>query len=337
MNSKITIENAKPEPKVAIIILNYNGQKHTLDCHQSLKQITYENYRIFLIDNNSHDNEKDKIGALERDEKTSIFFNRENTGFAKGCNMAIQEAIADKDTEYVVTLNNDTIVNPEFLSELVRVAQDNPAAGMIAPTILNLSDNKVDRLGLIITKGGLAYNRIDTSDGPIFCPSGCCALYSRKLLEELHEKTDCFFDPDFFCYGEDFDLGFRAQLLGFTAVFAQKSVVHHIGSSSITTPEFALYHCHRNILWSLVKNLPLPLMVKNLHWILMAQFGGLLKRIGKREFWVVWKAKFDGLRGFPRMIRKRRKIQQSTKANSFQIPSLMASPFIRFSRPMNKK
>lgn len=311
------------EPKIAITIINFNGLKNTLECIQSLKKINYKNYLIFIVDNNSEAPEKQEIMDLEKDEKIKVLISDENLGFAGGSNVGILEALAVKEVEYVITLNNDTTVEPEFLLELVQAALSDPNVGMVAPTILQIKDKKIDRLGLFVSMSCLSFNRTQDSDGPIFCPSGCCGLYSRKLLESVFEISGYFFDPDFFCYCEDLDLGFRAQLLGFGAAMAPKSVVYHLGGGSISDPAFPMYLCHRNTIWNLIKNFPLPLLFRNFHWILLSQLGGLIKRIGSKEFWVVWEAKLDGIRGVGKMVQKRRDIQSQKKITNRKLLSLM--------------
>lgn len=109
-------------PIVAIIILNWNGLRDTLECLESLAMITYPNYELIVVDNGSTDGSAACLRARYPD--IAIIENKENLGFAEGNNVG-KHALA-KRTHYVLLLNNDTIVAPAFLDALVTVAESEP-------------------------------------------------------------------------------------------------------------------------------------------------------------------------------------------------------------------
>jgi len=108
-------------PKVSIIILNWNGLKDTIECLESLKKITYPNYEVIVVDNDSKGNDAD---ILEERYKNYIrvIRNKENLGFAGGNNVAIRQVLKEEKSDYILLLNNDTIVEPNFLEELIKIA-----------------------------------------------------------------------------------------------------------------------------------------------------------------------------------------------------------------------
>lgn len=123
------------QPKVYIIILNYNGLKDTIECLESLQKITYPNYQVLVIDNSS-DGYDVRILREKFGDYCPILKNRYNYGFQKGCNIGMQLSI-DEGASYVLLLNNDTSVREDFLDKLVDVAESNPKLGILSSSIYN--------------------------------------------------------------------------------------------------------------------------------------------------------------------------------------------------------
>jgi len=346
----------KPWPKVAIIVLNWNGWWDTIECLESLQRLTYPNYQIIVVDNRSTDDSVEKIKAWARGEipvKSKFFdydpttkpvqwieYDREtaeaggipkeevklegvvpnrkmvliqtgkNLGFAGGNNVGIRYALKNR-ADHVFILNNDTIVEPGALTEMVRIAwQDPNRIGMVAPTVLEYYRPEfIDRLGIVLTKSGLGYDRKRENEGPLLCPSGAAALYSRSMLLAVASKGREFFDEDFFMYCEDMDIGFRAVLRGFKAVLVDRAILFHKGGAPSGGRGLAksIYFRCRNTIWFIVKNYPVSFLIKYALWILLGQLGGLVRNIGRKEFVFVWRGKIDGLKGVKRMWLKRAK------------------------------
>ena len=246
-----------------------------------------------------------------------------NLGFAGGNNVGIRYALS-RDFDYVFLLNNDAVVTQNALNEIVADALKNPQAGMVAPRVFKYRNpDVIDRLGLVIAKSGFACDRQQDDDGPLLCPSGCAALYSRAMLSAIVCEGQ-YFDEDFFMFCEDSDLGLRAQLKGFNAVLSENAVVFHKGGGSPGT-----YFLHRNTIWAIIKNFPLKLLLKNSLWILMVQIGGLIKALNSTRRDAVLKGKADGIRGIRKMWAKR------YKCNGYNLP-IDKRPFIRHSQANTK-
>ena len=239
-------------PQVSIIILNWNGKKDTIDCLESLKNITYPNYEILLVDNGSTDGSVDCF--REQYPEIEIIENKENLGFAEGNNIAIRK-IVKKETKYILLLNNDTVVDKRFLDELIKVAESNQNIGILGPTIYYYSQpNKIQSAGakILWNKGRDSisrhneldvgeYNKIEEVD----YVSGCALL--AKV--EVFKKIGCL-NKHYFAYWEETDLCIRAHDALYKVLYVPKAKIWHKGgSTSKKTNGFIQYHMTRNMFW----------------------------------------------------------------------------------------
>src|SRR3989344_9330156 len=112
------MKNNKQFPKVSIIILNWNGWKDTIECLESLYKITYPNYEVIVVDNGSKDDSVKQIRKVIK-KNTRLILNKDNSGFAEGNNVAMRQVLKEKKSKYVLLLNNDTVVDKNFLEPLV--------------------------------------------------------------------------------------------------------------------------------------------------------------------------------------------------------------------------
>lgn len=291
------------EPRVAVVVLNWNGGQDTVQCLRSLQAVTYPNVEIIVVDNGSAPAD---VAALRQwTSRVTLIENQANLGFSGGNNVAIRRALSDPRTEYVLVLNNDVLVEPDFLGHMIETAVRRDA-GMVSPVVISLADRKtVDRLGIVISAALLGYDMKRWEGQDPFCPSGCCALYSRQLLMAV-ELDGEYFDEDFFAYVEDVDLGMRAVVRGFRGALARQATVYHKGSAStyIQSP-FSQYHGHRNTIWYLAKSVPASVLIRHVHWILLGQLLPLIPNVARGRFGLLVRAKAAGMRGIPRMLRKR--------------------------------
>lgn len=241
-----------PLPKVAIILLNWNGKEDTLECLESLKHITYLNYEILLVDNGSNDWSvmcfKEQYPGME------IIENGENLGFAEGNNVGIRRAM-DKGANYILLLNNDTVVDPEFLGELVKVGEKDEKIGIMGPTVYYYSDqNRIQSAGVKLCwntgkQNILRSNEID--DGQINeikevdYVGGCALLAKIELFENIG-----YLNSEYFAYWEETDLCRRGYKAGYKTVYVPKSKIwHKISQSAGKINGFFIYHITRNMFW----------------------------------------------------------------------------------------
>jgi GT2 family glycosyltransferase len=320
----------KAWPKVTVVIVNWNGGDFLERCLTAMLAQTATPHEIILVDNASSD------GSLETARRfplVRLLAQDSNTGFARGNNLAINAAVAG--SEWIALLNPDAFPQPRWLEECLLSAQRNPQFDIFGSKLVNASvplllDGAGDAYhvsGLVWRIGhGTPAAALHESEYEVFSPCAAAALYRRSALLEAEG-----FDEDFFCYVEDVDLGFRLRLAGYRCLYVPLSVAHHVGSGTTggQNSDFSVYHGHRNLVWTFVKNMPgllfwllLPLhLVLNLASIIWFAFRGQGR--------VILRAKRDALIGLPKMWRKRQQIQKSRIASISDIWRVLDKHLIR--------
>jgi GT2 family glycosyltransferase len=247
--------------KISVIIANLNGEKYLPDCLQSLSDQTFRDFEVIVVDNGSTDR---SLELVKRDFPwVRVISLEKNTGFAQGNNIGFAASSA----EYVATLNNDTIADKAWLQALYEAATTDSGVGMVASKIfLGREGREIDSAGMLLYPDGMTRQRGHGEedngqfDGlrEVLFPSACAALYSCGMLKETG-----YFDEDFFSYCEDADLGLRARLAGWQAVFAAGATVRHLYSrTGGSYSEFKAFHVERNHFWVLLKDLPLSYIIQ---------------------------------------------------------------------------
>jgi len=247
-------------PKVYIIVLNYNSGKDIHECLESLKDISYENYHIFVVDNNSTDNSPQKIKEfIKKYPKlpTTYYSLPTNYGFAGGNNRGIKKAL-EQGADYALILNPDTVVDPDFLDKLVEVAENWKKNGKLAffgPRILlhasrfTLHASRIYSNGGIInwsqTKGmlkdygKLASELVETKAFETQYVTGTCLLVSKEIIGKIGLMRE-----DYFLYYEDTDWAIRARKQGIAQVIVPQSVIWHKVSRSTKAGSFSYIYYH---------------------------------------------------------------------------------------------
>lgn len=258
---------------VAIILVHYNSEAETIDCLKSLKDINRKDLstHIFVIDNGSKTPLEVPTQHLPPGAK--VIRSDSNLGFTDGNNLGIQIAVRDVQPDYVVLLNNDTTVEPDFLQHLVAVAQANPKLGMAVPKIYfspgreyhTKSYKAGDRGSVLWFAGGSvdwanldAFHRgVDELDRAHFderrdteFATGCCVLLPTAVIDRVG-----VLDPSYFLYLEDVDWSMRVLQAGYDIQLVPKSVVWHknAGSSGGSGSTLHQYYQTRNRLFFFMK------------------------------------------------------------------------------------
>tara|TARA_B100000963_G_scaffold358793_1_gene384322 strand:- start:10455 stop:11372 length:918 start_codon:yes stop_codon:yes gene_type:complete len=220
------------DKKIAIVIVNWNQYELTKQCLLSLRKCTYNNYKVILIDNNSSDNSGKKLKSFFKEIK--FFQNNQNEGFTGANNRGIKYALSKK-FDYVMLLNNDTEVSPDFLDPLLKTFNEDKQIGAVQPLILYWKKELVWNYGgefqkitgrvITLNRGKSKFN-IKKSKYTDWI-SGCCFMLKTEVIKKIG-----LLDDFYFVYYEDADWSIRINNAGFKLALNFESVVfHHEGSS----------------------------------------------------------------------------------------------------------
>ena len=278
------------DPSVSIIILNWNGWSDTVECLESVYHINYSNYQVIVVDNNSSDDSIQKINDYAKGnlEVKSNFFkydpngkpleivncqgkylgltnnstntkqliiieNKKNYGFAKGNNIGIEFALKNLNSDYILLLNNDTVVDKDFLNILVQEGETDAKIGLLGPKMYYYNDpdviwcigGKIDwklarglHVGINETDIGQYLEKINFD-----YINGSAILIKRRVLNEIG-----LLDEKFFLYFEETDLALRASKNGYYNTYIPNAKIWHKVSKSGggIKKEIGLYYITRN-------------------------------------------------------------------------------------------
>ncbi|MEA2006916.1 MAG: glycosyltransferase family 2 protein [Patescibacteria group bacterium] len=217
----------KNTPKVSIVIVNFNGKDVLEKCLKSLDKIDYSNFQIVLVDNDSQDGSLQKAKRLF--PQITFLKNKTNLGFSAGNNVGIRHALSN-DADFILLLNNDTIVETDFLTKLVETVQKEPRTGIVCPLIYGPDMKKV-----WFSRGKIDWLRMKTahetktiSQKPYNSDfiSGCAMLIPRKVLDKVGLLCE-----KYFLYWEDADFCQKVQSAGFKLTVCPKSIIYHLEQS----------------------------------------------------------------------------------------------------------
>jgi hypothetical protein len=277
--------------KVDIIIPHCNGQKLLEDCLPSLFRTRYPHYTVYLVDNASTDGSPE--WAKANYPKLEVIKADRNLGYAGGCNLGIRSTGGD----YVVLLNNDTEMEPDWLEKLAEVLDRDPNIAAAQPKILWLKDRSrfdysggagglMDVFGFPFCRGRL-FDELETDHGQyndsppdIFWTSGSASIYRRSSLE-----ISGLLDEDFFMHMEEIDLCWRLHLCGFRAVAVMQSVIYHLSGGSLPAGNFRkMYLNHRNSQLMMWKNYSLASLTWAWPIRIMLEAAALAKALSLRNW-----------------------------------------------------
>lgn len=251
-------------PSVWVIILNWNNAPDTLACLESVLRSDYPNFRILVVDNGSTDG---SVAVIRQHYPgVEVLALSENLGYAEGNNMGIRRALAEG-TDYVLLLNNDTLVAPDMLRELVAVAAADARVGIAGPLIYDLgsperlcaagsyihwSRGEIEHCGMWCLASEYA---VPDSPQPVDFLVGACLLVSHGCLNTVGD-----FDPAYYLNFEDVELGVRVRTARYRVVFVPRAMLWHRVSASLGQASPAnTYYMTRNALRFFWLNAPAPL------------------------------------------------------------------------------
>jgi GT2 family glycosyltransferase len=260
-----------------------------------------------------------------------------NKGFAQANNLAVTLV---PECEWIATLNPDAFPEPDWLEKLLGAAREKPAYAFFASLLLDdrnplIADGAGDVMHVSGMHWRIAHGRPRSasaaSSHEVFAPCAAAALYRRDVFVAAGG-----FDERFFCYAEDVDLGFRLRLAGHRCLYVPDAIVRHVGSATSggRHSDFSVYHGHRNLVWLYVKNMPGALFWLYLPQHLVANLAATVRFTLRGQGRVILKAKWDAIKGLPRVWRQRREIQARRKASTREIWRVLEKglfkPYCRF-------
>lgn len=329
-----------PPASVAVVLVNYNGGDYLRRALESLAAQTVRPQRVIVVDNDSRDASLALASAAYPD--VEILPAGANLGFAAANNLAIHRAA---DCEWIALLNVDACASPDWLEQLLFAAARQPAASFFGSQLRDAADpSAIDGTGDQYHVSGLAWRRghgepappveAPPPQSPVLGPCAAAALYRRAALVEVGG-----FDARFFCYLEDVDLAFRLRLAGHRYEYVPESIVLHVGSGlSGARSDFALYHSQRNVVWTFVKNMPAAWLAWYLPLHLAMNAAAILYATAKGRGSIVWKAKWDAIRGLADIWRSRREVQAARRLSSHALGELLVlDPFAPLWRMWRKR
>ena len=317
------------QPKLIIQIVTYNSLKFLNDCLQSIFAQTFKDFQVLIIDNHSTDGTLDFL--KKRFPAVSIFRNFKNVGFAKAHN----QGFVLRKSDYVLVLNPDVILEPDFLEKLLTTAENKKRGFSFGGKLLKIKSGNqeigekiktkiIDSTGLKITP---LFRAIDRGEGEIdkgqydlqkevFGISGACVLYRKKTLKRIG-----FFDESFFAYKEDVDLAWRSRLYGLRSYYVPAAIAYHYRGAAkqkqLSQNSVVTFYSFRNGIF---------LLLKNVHWqnfifcfplIFTYQFIKAIYLLFFRPK-IFFEGVYSLLLKFPLIYRKRQKIFRRAKMTAWQ-------------------
>lgn len=310
----------------SVCIVTYNSEADIERCLQAVLQQLYPIERIVVVDNASSDGTCDVVRRF--DSPVQLIANEVNNGFAGGQN----QAIGHTESDYVLVLNPDVELHPDYLTRIIDYMERHPNVGSATGQLVLASDrNVIDSTGIEMGSSRKAWDRGAgeqvsewQQSGEVFGVSGAASVYARRMIADISMDGQ-FYDEAFFAYKEDVDVAWRARQLGWQSYYvAEATAVHERGwkytgrKGRKQVPLFLRRISYRNRLFMIVKNEPggwkLLLALPRLLGLELLQIGYLIIfELGLLKCWV------ELIRALPRLLKQRRTLKNqisSKKARS---------------------
>ena len=321
--------------KVAIVILNWNGEKLLEKFLPSVIKYSLEYADVYIADNASTDN---SIAFVKENyPKINIIVNKENGGYAKGYNDALKHIKAD----IFCLLNSDIEVTNNWLKPIIDVFNKNKKTAAIQPKILDFKDKSkfeyagaaggyLDFFGFPFCRGRI-FNSIEkdynqyNDEATIFWASGACLFVKSAVFFEANG-----FDEDYFAHQEEIDLCWRIHNLGYTIKYCGLSIVYHVGGATLNNmhPKKTFLN-FRNSLFNIIKNTPSNWMIIIiLSRLFLDGLAGIrfILQFKINHTLAIIKAHFSFYYYFIKFLKKRKNVKQSVKY--YRVKSIVWQYFV---------
>lgn len=303
-----------------IVTPNYNGLVFLKEYFESLEIQTYADFKIVFVDNS---NDNDSIDYIKTNyenifsNKLIIIKNNENFGFAKATNIGIKESKKDNNCKYIVCLNNDVKLFPDFLEKLIKCAENHSEAGSIqSKMIFGYNSNYINSVGAEFSINGLGFSRgayesvlLYNKEEEIIGTGAGASLYKLKALEDTKIDEE-YFDESFFAYYEDTDLALRLRWAGWKSYYCPDAKIYHfVGGTNKAHSDFTVYHMGRNYTWTFFKNMPSNYIIKKFYLLILCEIAQILLNLSRGKL-IIIKSKIDAYKNIRRILKKNNKIKK---------------------------
>ncbi|MBU4369134.1 glycosyltransferase family 2 protein [Patescibacteria group bacterium] len=326
------------EPKIAIVIVVYNGREYVPDCFNSLAKQTLLPKEIIVVDNASQDDSVKYV--KEKYPQVDLIANEKNNGFAQANNQGIEVALQNK-PDYIFLLNQDTVCQSDCLENLVKGIENQKNVFAVQPLILcwpakkgadRPEKDKIQTAGDKIHYLGFGYsgnykkpisqlpNYPITQLPDITYASGAAMFITVKSLKKVG-----FLDKDLFLYHEDLDLCLRARFLNYDIKLVPEAKIYHKYTEGI--PKHRWYWSERNRLLTLLKFYKIPTLIIIFPAWLFMELGILAYSLFSGWFLLKIKSYFSILLQIPKTLIKRRKIQKTRKITDKELVKYLEPRF----------
>jgi GT2 family glycosyltransferase len=301
-------------PRAGALVIAFESSEILGDCLAALVAQTRPFERVLVVDNASTDSAQSRDIAARYG--VEWFASDVNLGFAAGNNLGFREL---DDCDWIATVNPDAVLSVRWLETMLAATIKYPAAASLAsrlfvhaaPTIIDGAGDTLHVLGHAFRIGhGRRDDSSFSSDRRVFGACAAAALFDRRRFCEVGG-----FDDSFFCYMEDVDIAFRLRLAGAECVYVADALAWHRGSYTTggERSAFSVYHGHRNMVWTFVKNMPGFLFWALLPVHVAGAFLAMALLAARGQLKLFLQAKRDALIGLPRAWRARRVVQALRK------------------------
>ena len=256
--------------EVSIVIVNYNGKdllKIALDSINKIPSIkNKKNYEIIVVDNNSSDGSVDFIRRNYKNVKTVS--NKKNLGYC-----GINSALPYCKGKYILFLNNDIKIDRDCIEELLRVIERDNEIGMVAPRLINYYNQSLRSGGTWVSRA--FYNGHIADNGKV---KEIPYLGVGLIRKNIVNKFNYLFDPDYFIYAEDLDLGLRLRLSGYKVLFAPKALLYHLHAATAKKfgSAYTTFLLERNLLTTFFKILSLKNILLFLPYVFLMTYRNII-------------------------------------------------------------
>lgn len=283
-------------PLVYVVVLNWNSRDDVIECIGSLINIDYPRYELLVVDNGSSDGSVQSLNA--EFPALQIIVNETNLGACEGRNVGIRYAL-EKGADYVALLDNDTVVDQNLLTELVKAGEADPQAGMLVPKVYDYWDRrKIASAGsrsCWFPPGRIKIIGLGKEDSAIYerqreidYATGCAVLVKREVFERVG-----MFDPTFFYGWEEYDLSKRIREGGYRILYVPDGQLWHKIASARGYPLLKWRHLGRATVYFYKKHISLPYLALPLYvlWVLAREIIKGNRRAARSYLMGIW----DGL------------------------------------------